>query len=87
MNAAQVAIGHRVGQAVFQPQQSLHYRLKHEIGATLNSVSGLYGLQCLQRGSVFTALHRTMTGATPKLPGIRESSALRFASYLWRRKA
>ena len=84
VNVAQVAIGHRVRQVVFQPQRSLHYRLKHEVRATLNSVSGPDRMVF----SVFTVVRSLqrclgqMTGATLKFCGVHESSALRFASYL-----
>ena len=48
VNVAQVPLV--VVFVVFQPQRSSHYCLKHEEGATLNSVRGLYSLQRLQCG-------------------------------------
>ena len=67
LNAQQVAIGHRVGQVVFQAQQSSHYRLKHDVRATLNLLSEPFVFSV---GSDFQSSQRclgVMRGATPKL--------------------
>ena len=81
LQTQQVAIGRRVGQVFFQPQRSSHFRLKHDVGATLTSVSGLFVFSVTSRLSVFTALPRRNDRSNAQASGVRESSALRFASY------
>ena len=82
VNVQQVAVGCRVRQVVFQPQRSSYYRLKHNVGATVNSVSGPVVFSVASQFSVFTALPWRNDRSNTQASGVRESSALRFASYL-----
>ena len=82
VNGQQVAVGRRVRQVVFQHQRSSHYHLKHDVGATPNSVSGPFVFSVTSRLSVYTALPRRNDRSNAQTSGVCELSTLRFASYL-----